>query len=86
MNFWELFYVDVIYRDVIFMPKCGRLKFKPSGWCWFWNSIFIHEKLQTFYEKYETQGLSVLAFPCNQFGGQEPGTDAEIKKHVQVQN
>ncbi|CAM9793397.1 unnamed protein product [Lampetra fluviatilis] len=24
-------------------------------------------------------GLRILAFPCNQFGGQEPGTDAEIK-------
>ena len=28
-------------------------------------------------EKYP--GLRVLAFPCNQFGGQEPGTDQEIK-------
>jgi glutathione peroxidase len=25
----------------------------------------------------------VIAFPCNQFAGQEPGTDAEILKHVQ---
>ena len=24
-----------------------------------------------------------MAFPCNQFGGQEPGTDEEIKQHVQ---
>jgi len=49
-----------------------------------WGYASSHyPQLQTFYEKYETQGLSVLAFPCNQFGGQEPGTDAEIKKHVQ---
>jgi len=27
----------------------------------------------------DSKGLRVLAFPCNQFGGQEPGTDAEIK-------
>ena len=26
----------------------------------------------------KAQGFSVLAFPCNQFGAQEPGTDAEI--------
>ncbi|CAG5104299.1 Oidioi.mRNA.OKI2018_I69.chr1.g1185.t1.cds [Oikopleura dioica] len=32
---------------------------------------------------YGDQGLSVMAFPCNQFGGQEPGTDEEIKEHVQ---
>ena len=29
--------------------------------------------------KYSKSGLSVLGFPCNQFGGQEPGTNAEIK-------
>jgi len=35
------------------------------------------------FEEYEEQGLSVLAFPCNQFGGQEPGTNEEIKAHVE---
>jgi glutathione peroxidase len=35
------------------------------------------EKLQ---EKYQPGGFSVLAFPCNQFGGQEPGTNEEIKQ------
>ncbi|TNM97811.1 hypothetical protein fugu_014057 [Takifugu bimaculatus] len=28
---------------------------------------------------YAEKGLSILGFPCNQFGGQEPGTNAEIK-------
>mmetsp|Transcript_47845 Transcript_47845/g.91476 ORF Transcript_47845/g.91476 Transcript_47845/m.91476 type:complete len:114 (-) Transcript_47845:542-883(-) len=28
---------------------------------------------------YNSQGFEVLAFPCNQFGGQEPGTNSEIK-------
>lgn len=33
------------------------------------------------HEKYEaTNGLRILGFPCNQFGGQEPGTEAEIKE------
>ena len=31
------------------------------------------------YEDYEERGFSVIAFPCNQFGGQEPGTNEEIK-------
>lgn len=35
--------------------------------------------LQALYEKYKDQGLEVLAFPCNQFGHQEPGDDAAIK-------
>ena len=30
--------------------------------------------------KYNKQGLSVLGFPCNQFGNQEPGTNVEIKQ------
>ncbi|GAB6028875.1 hypothetical protein CHUAL_004675 [Chamberlinius hualienensis] len=35
------------------------------------------------YEKYSvTKGLKILGFPCNQFGGQEPGTEAEIKEFV----
>jgi glutathione peroxidase len=34
--------------------------------------------LQALYEKYRSQGLEVLGFPCNQFGGQEPGSAAEI--------
>lgn len=28
---------------------------------------------------YTGQGLEILAFPCNQFGGQEPGSNSEIK-------
>jgi glutathione peroxidase len=34
--------------------------------------------LQKLYETYQSQGLEILAFPCNQFGGQEPGGAAEI--------
>ena len=34
------------------------------------------------YEQYEERGLSVIAFPCNQFNNQEPGTNEEIKEHV----
>jgi glutathione peroxidase len=35
--------------------------------------------LQKLYEQYQAQGFSVLGFPCNQFGAQEPGTSDEIK-------
>jgi glutathione peroxidase len=35
--------------------------------------------LEELYEKYKAKGLVILGFPCNQFGGQEPGTEAEIK-------
>lgn len=34
--------------------------------------------LEALYRRYRDAGLVVLGFPCNQFGGQEPGTEAEI--------
>lgn len=38
-----------------------------------------YKGLQNLYEKYQQHGLEVLAFPCNQFRGQEKGDDNEIK-------
>ena len=35
--------------------------------------------LQALYQRFKDQGFSVLGFPCNQFGGQEPGTADEIQ-------
>ena len=35
--------------------------------------------LEALYRKYRDRGFDVLGFPCDQFGGQEPGTDAEIQ-------
>jgi glutathione peroxidase len=34
--------------------------------------------LEKLHQTYASQGLTVLGFPCNQFGGQDPGSDAEI--------
>jgi glutathione peroxidase len=38
-----------------------------------------YSKLQDLYGRYHAQGLEILGFPCNQFMGQEPGTEGEIK-------
>ena len=38
-----------------------------------------YEQLQAMYGKYHDKGLEVLAFPANNFGQQEPGTNEEIK-------
>jgi glutathione peroxidase len=34
--------------------------------------------LEALHQRYQDQGLTVLGFPCNQFGGQDPGSNAEI--------
>jgi glutathione peroxidase len=39
-----------------------------------------YESLQAIYDKYKAQGFEVLGFPANNFGGQEPGTETEIKE------
>lgn len=39
-----------------------------------------YEGLESLYEKYKAQGFEVLAFPANDFLGQEPGTDEEIRE------
>ena len=36
--------------------------------------------LEALQKKYEAKGFTVVGFPCNQFGGQEPGTAEEIEK------
>ena len=38
-----------------------------------------YEGLQKLYTDYKDKGLVILGFPCNQFGGQEPGTAAQIQ-------
>lgn len=39
-----------------------------------------YEGLQSLYDKYKFEGFEILAFPCNDFGGQEPGTNEEIQE------
>jgi glutathione peroxidase len=39
-----------------------------------------YEALQKLHAEYAPRGFAVLGFPCNQFGGQEPGSDADVKK------
>ncbi|CAO2827232.1 probable phospholipid hydroperoxide glutathione peroxidase [Amaranthus tricolor] len=44
--------------------------------CGLTNSNYT--EMAKLYEKYKDKGLEILAFPCNQFGNQEPGTNEEI--------
>ena len=39
-----------------------------------------YKPLEAIHEKYKDKGLTVLGFPCNQFGGQEPGSNEQIKE------
>ena len=43
-----------------------------------------YEGLEALYEKYKEQGFEILDFPCNQFGNQAPGSNAEIVQFCQL--
>ncbi|AMX83544.1 glutathione peroxidase [Geobacillus subterraneus] len=43
-----------------------------------------YQELQQLYDEYQNRGFVVLGFPCNQFGGQEPGTEEEIEQFCQL--
>ncbi len=42
------------------------------------------EELQKLYDAYKDKGFEILGFPCNQFAGQEPGTNDEVQSFCKV--
>lgn len=42
-----------------------------------------YEQLEMIYKRYNQFGFEILGFPCNQFGGQEPGSEEDIKEFCQ---
>jgi glutathione peroxidase len=59
-------YKDQVLLIVNTASKCG---FTPQ-----------YGQLQEIYDQYKDKGFAVLGFPCNQFGSQEPGDEAEIEE------
>lgn len=43
-----------------------------------------YAKLQRLYENYRNSGVTIIGMPCNDFGGQEPGTEEEIKEFCET--
>jgi glutathione peroxidase len=43
-----------------------------------------YKGLESLYQSYKDKGLEILAFPSNDFGGQEPGSNEEIKKFCEL--
>ncbi len=60
-------------RVLLIVNVASRCSFTPQ-----------YAGLQSLHEKYSDRGLSILAFPCNQFGYQEPGSDTEIASFCSV--
>jgi glutathione peroxidase len=70
---------DIDGRSTTLAPYKGRvlLIVNVASECGYTTQ---YRGLEAVFKKYQERGLTVLGFPCNQFGGQEPGSNAEIKQ------
>jgi glutathione peroxidase len=86
-TFFGISVKDIDGQDGTLAPYRGRvlLIVNVASACGYTGQ---YEGLQAIYTRYQKRGLTVLGFPCNQFGGQESGSNAEIKEfcsaHFQV--
>jgi glutathione peroxidase len=70
---------DIDGRSTTLAPYKGRvlLIVNVASECGYTTQ---YRGLEAVFKKYQARGLTVIGFPCNQFGGQEPGSNAEIKQ------
>ncbi|CAI5744304.1 unnamed protein product [Peronospora destructor] len=85
-SFYELKDFDMARNEVSMAKYNGKvvLAVNVSSKCGLTPTNY--PELQQLYAKYKDEGLEVLAFPCNQFAGQEPGTHEEIMEFVKQYN
>ncbi|CAH0484600.1 unnamed protein product [Peronospora farinosa] len=85
-SFYELKDFDMARNEVSMAKYKGKvvLAVNVSSKCGLTPTNY--PELQQLYAKYKDEGLEVLAFPCNQFAGQEPGTHEEIMEFVKQYN
>jgi glutathione peroxidase len=83
MNFYELSARTIQGKEVKMDEYRGKvvLIVNTASKCGFTPQ---YEGLEKLYEQYKDRGLVILGFPCNQFGGQEPGSENEIQESCQI--
>lgn len=83
-SFFEFSARNIRGEDVLLGAYKGRvlLVVNVASRCGFTPQ---YEGLEQLQKKFESKGFSVLGFPCNQFGAQEPGTEQEIQSFCSTQ-
>ncbi|GLT66104.1 hypothetical protein SLA2020_384930 [Shorea laevis] len=71
---------DIRGNDVSLSEYNGKvlLIVNVASQCGLTNSNY--KELNVLYERYKSKGFEILAFPCNQFAGQEPGSNEDIQE------
>ena len=64
---------DKLGKVVLVVNTASKCGFTPQ-----------YNGLEALHKQYHAQGLEIMAFPCNQFGGQEPGSADEIAEFCKV--
>lgn len=64
----EFNFADLKGKKVLIVNTASECGYTPQ-----------YKDLQALYEKYSSKNFVIIGFPCNDFGGQEPGTGADIK-------
>ncbi|KAF9112383.1 glutathione peroxidase gpx1 [Mortierella sp. AM989] len=82
-NFFSLSAKDKSHNEISMKEFEGKviLVVNVASKCGFTKQ---YAGLEELYKKYKDQGLVVIGFPCNQFGGQEPGSNEEIESFCQL--
>ena len=78
MSLYEFTVKNAAGKDVSLREYEGKvlLMVNTASECGFTSQ---YEGLQKIYDRFKSKGLEILAFPCNQFGAQEPGSNEEIQ-------
>ena len=69
----EMSLADKLGKVVLVVNTASKCGFTPQ-----------YDGLEALHKQYHAQGLEIMAFPCNQFGGQEPGSADEIAEFCKV--
>lgn len=82
-NFYQLTATDITGKNFDFSQLADKvvLIVNTASRCGFTPQ---YESLQKLYEQYNTQGLVIIGFPCNQFGKQEPENEDKIQEFCQL--